>query len=756
MFVWQICFMRKIFLLTAAFLLLKITSAQTIVSGTIRTSKDPVRGATISIKDSYDGTTTDSSGKFVFKTSEKGEQTLLVSAIGYKAVEQKLQLNGTAQTIDIILKEEVSEMKAVVITAGSFEASDKKKATVLSSIDILTTASANADVTGAIKTLPGAQQVGESEGLFVRGGTASETKTYIDGTLVNNFFYSSVPNIAQRGRFSPWMLKGTVFSAGGYSALYGQALSSALILETLDLPERSSGTVTASFISGSAGYQKLAKNKKASWGLSYGYMNVSLAYKVLKTRPDYFQIPRFHTADANFRIKTSRSGMLKYYGYFSQNKIGVRNPSLDSIGFKEAFHLKNLNTYHNLSWRENLGSQWKFTAGASYSNNKDDIKGSFQNESNEEELITGFEYKNFLVDTKGNYFNAKAVFEKRFEGLTALRFGSEYNYTSDKTKYTRYDGAVYNATVKEQLLAGFAETDIYLTNELAAKLGARLEHSQLLNKFNLAPRISLAYKLGKESQASLAYGIFYQNPEQKYLPSTEELSFAKATHYIVQYQKTSSLQTFRIEAYYKKYDDLIKTIFVNNIERAVSNKGDGYAKGFELFYRDKKTIKNVDYWISYSYLDTKRNFLNYPTSLQPAFAAKHTANLVVKKFVGSLKTQFNANYVFASGRPYYNIRYDNSNSKFNIYDQGKTIPYNSLSFSVNYLPNVYKTGAGKYTVFVLSVTNVLGSRQVFGYNYSYNGYRKEAIMPPTKTFVYIGAFISFGVDRSQDAINNNL
>jgi hypothetical protein len=142
--------------------------------------------------------------------------------------------------------------------------------------------------------------------------------------------------------------------------------------------------------------------------------------------------------------------------------------------------------------------------------------------------------------------------------------------------------------------------------------------------------------------------------------------------------------------------------------------------------------------------------------IQPNFATKHTANLVLKKFVSKLKTQFNANYVFATGRPYYNIRYDYVNNKYAIFDQGKTIPYNSLSFSVNYLPSVFKQGASKFNVFVFSITNVLGSKQVYGYNYSYNGIRKEAIVPPTKLFVYLGAFFSFGVDRTQDVINNNL
>ena len=259
--------MRKLSLFILFLLLTNYLQAQTLVSGTVKDAKShPIAGATISIKDSYDGSTSDSSGSFSFKTTEKGEQVLVISAIGYKGVEQNINLAGAPQNIAVNLKEEINEMKAVVITAGSFEASDKKRTTVLNSIDIVTTASANADITGAIKTLPGAQQVGESEGLFVRGGTAAETKTFIDGTLVNNFFYSSVPNIAQRGRFSPFIFKGTVFSAGGYSALYGQALSSALILESIDLPDKSSANVSISPIGGGVGLQKLTKNNKCFMG----------------------------------------------------------------------------------------------------------------------------------------------------------------------------------------------------------------------------------------------------------------------------------------------------------------------------------------------------------------------------------------------------------------------------------------------------------------------------------------------------------
>jgi hypothetical protein len=66
----------------------------------------------------------------------------------------------------------------------------------------------------------------------------------------------------------------------------------------------------------------------------------------------------------------------------------------------------------------------------------------------------------------------------------------------------------------------------------------------------------------------------------------------------------------RLETYYKKYQDLIKTTTDFYRPIAVNNNGSGYAKGVELFWRDKKSLKNIDYWVSYSYLDSKRDYLN--------------------------------------------------------------------------------------------------------------------------------------------------
>ena len=752
--------MKILFTLSALLLVFTVNAQVKILGRALDNKNKALAGVSIVLKNTYDGATTDSAGNFSFSTTENGEQVFEASSSGYKTFEQKISITTSDITINPVLKELITELKAVVITAGSFEASDKKKGAVLTDIDVVTTPSANADVTAAFKSLPGAQQVGESEGLFVRGGTATESKIFIDGTQVNNFFYNGTPGIAQRGRFNPFLFKGTVFSTGGYSALYGQALSSALILESKDLPEKSEADFGISVVGVGGGLQHLAKNKKSSWGFSANYTNLVLAFKVIKQQQEYFKIPVIFDGDANFRFKTKGGGIVKLYSYLSKTNVGSRTKDIDSVGMKDAFTLQNINQYHNISFKQNLKNRWKINAGASFSNNKDDIENELQNADNVKQTVTTpffYAFKNFILNTKGSFFQNRIVLEKKLSGLSAIRFGTELSSSNEKSVYTLYNGTKFSESVKENMIAAFAESDIYITNSLAAKLGVRGEHSQLLNKWNVAPRASLAYQLGKYSSVGFAYGIFYQNPERKYLPASTFLNFSKAAHYILQYQMITGVRTLRVEMFYKKYDDLFKTRYNSNSrEVAANNNGNGFAKGFEIFWRDKKTIKNVDYWISYSYLDTKRDFINFPSSIQPSFAAKHTAAFVFKKFVLPWKTQFNLSYNFATGRPYYRIAYDGTQNKSVFTDRGTTINYNSCSFSINYLPTIGKKATKNFAVWVLGINNVLGQRQVYTYNYSTDGNRKEAVTPPSKRFVFIGCFLSFGTDRTQDAINNNL
>lgn len=747
--------MMKKMLATATILFL-VTGvfSQTLISGKVKDGKGhPIPGASVSVKNSFDGATSDSTGKYQFNSSDTGTQTLTVSSVGYRPIDVTLQMAGKPIHMDLQLKEEPNELKAVTISAGSFAAGDSKRGAVMSSLDIATTAGSNADITAALKTLPGTQQVGEQEGLFVRGGTGQETKQFIDGSLVNNPYYTSVPDISTRGRFSPFLFKGTVFSTGGYSALYGQALSSVLLLESIDLPERSEIDASISPIVVGVGTQQLANNKNSSWGMSYNYVNVGIYFGLVSQKPDYFHSPAFHNGDANFRIKTKSGGMIKYYTTFAYNDLGLRTADIDSPLLKNAFSVANHNWYNNLSWRENLGKGWKMLLSTSYSTNLDNIQQQVQGPDNQPRTYPDTMYmqsKNFTLSNKQNLVTGKGVFEKKLSGLSAFRFGVEYWYN--------YNPLKYNDTLKiihDQLASLFAETDIYLTNELAAKIGVRYEYSSLLRKSDLGPRVSLAYKTGKDAQISAAYGIFYEKPDNQQLFYTTDLKFTQATHYILNYQKMNKDQIFRVEAYYKLYNGLIKTIPISYNYLGYSNGGSGYADGIDLFWRDKKTFKDFDYWISYSYIDTKRQFMNYPTKLTPDFVATHTASLVMKRFITDWKAGFNLTYTYATGRPYYNFMINNT-GKYYTAAEGTTKDYQSLNFSCEYIPSLGKVKPKTFIVWFASMSNVLGYNAIYGYHYSFDGTMKQPITPPASRFYFIGCFLSWGVDRTQDAINNNL
>jgi len=740
--------MKTILFFLISFFSFALSFSQTKITGKVTFKNKGIGEINVTLKNTYDGATTDSDGNFSFETSEKGNQILTFTHPKYNEVQKPIVIEDKDVSVNTELKEQINEIDAVVISAGSIEASDRKRATaLLTPIDIYTTAGADGQISSALTYLPGVQKVGETEGLFVRGGTGTETKIFMDGSLINNYFSSSVPGIAGRDRFNTSLFKGNIFSSGGYSALYGQALSGALMLESVDLPDQSSYDFGVSPIFLSGGFQKLSDNKNYSYGATLGYSNLNLIQKIFNFNTNFIDAPQGLNGDANFRIKTKSGGFFKYYGMFDTNKMGVKTESLEP-GYDFALvRLKGENTYHNLSFKQKFG-KYLFNTSASYSYNQSDL--NFSTETNQIES----EKTELLND--GNYINFKAVIDRKINKISALRGGFELNYANEKLNF----GEV-NKNYRDLISSGFVETDLGFSNNLSAKIGVRAENSSYLNKNSLAPRFALAYRLAKDWTTSFAYGLFFQNPESKYINSSANLDFQKSQHYIFQVQRSTEGRSLRFEAFYKKYDELIKTqnIVPNSnqnqqVQTAFNNNGSGFAKGIEVFWRDKKTFENIDYWISYSFLDSKRNFLNYPVSLKPSFAAEHTLSVVAKRFIPEWKTGVNLSYTYAKGRPYYDIVTQNDVNI--IRNEGRLKDYNALNLSFNYLPNLGKKDSKAFTIFVLSISNILGNKNVYGYNFSQNGSRNSAVVPPVNTFVFVGMFISFGVDKTQDAINNNL
>ncbi|WP_109697997.1 TonB-dependent receptor [Chitinophaga deserti] len=704
-------------------------NAQQIIGRVTDKSGRGLEGASISLIGTADGATADSTGRFRFGTASHPPYRLTVSYIGYKTTTADA---SAGSEIKIVMGKDPSTLQPVVISAGAFSAGDKNKGAVMTAMDVVSVAGNGGDVANAARTLPGAQQIGEREGLFVRGGAGSETRQFVDGTLVPSPYFASMPGLPQFNRISsPFLFDGIVFSTGGYSAAYGQGLSGALILETQDLPEKSSAVIGISPMVAVAGVQKLAKNGRSSLGLSTRYMTWHYYAKAVPQNPEYATGPAYSITEANYRQRTGKTGMLKVYANFGYHQAELYREDIDSAALLNRFASTDRNLYLNISHRSRPGKNYRLDLGAALNYNSADISRGMVNRDKTTTHPEGpvFAGKFSEYRSRERSLQGKAVLTRYFEGGHLVLAGAEAQIGE-----------------MDELYAGFAEGEWRLHHAVALRTGARWEYSRLSGKGNIAPRVSLAVRTGTYSQINAAYGIYYQQAERRWRMEEPSLPQAKASHYILNYTRKENGRIFRAEGFYKQYDRLLKTYPSTNMS------GSGYANGLEMFWRDKKSVPNFDYWISYSYLHTRRDHLDYPLPLQPDFAAPHTLSVVAKRFFEKISTNVNVSWSLAAGRPYYDFTPDHQ-----IRQQGTTRAYNVVNLGFAHMLSLFPKWKQKdFTVIASGINNVLGTRQVFGYDFSYNGQTKSPITLPATRNYFIGIFMSLGIDRTEDYLNDNL
>jgi hypothetical protein len=710
----------KPFLPIAVLFFSLISFSQTTISGKVVDEKNkPIPNANIFIDGSYDGATSDNKGEFSFSTTSKGNQTLVISALSFEIKKIEIIMNKY-QNQTIILKRIATELNEVLITAGTIESGGKSRVSVLKPLDILTTAGNPGDIVSAFKTLPGTQIVGESGKLFVRGGEANETQTFVDGLRVAQPYLQTANNVPTRSTFSPLLFKGTSFSTGGYSAEYGEALSSVLVMNTIDEPDLEKTDIGIMTVGLGLGNTQKWKNNSLS--VNSSYINLQPYQALLPDNIEWIKPYQSFGGETVFRQKLDR-GLLKLYASYTAANFDLKQADINYPD-KVRTQNKNTNLYSNLSYKGGFGDNWNVFAGISFAKSRNN----------------GI-YDVYNYDSSENASHLKLKLTKPISNKIKTSFGADYFYTNFSESVTNFNSG-YNSNI----LAAFSETDFLFTKNLIAKAGFRFSKNELLDESSIAPRLALAYKVAKNQQFSMAYGTFEQAPKNEYLKYTANLQAEKAQHYILSYEFNKDKQIFKAEVYYKNYDNLVKhdtksPVFISNF----NNSGTGFAKGLELFWRDSKNIKNLEYWISYSYIDTKRDYQNFPKEATPSFVADHTLSLVSKYWIQEWRSQIGATYTFSSGRPY-------NNPNETVFMDGKTKSYNNLSVNWAYLISPQK-------ILFFSVTNVAGIKNVYGYNYantpnSAGIYESQAIVPTADRFFFVGFFWTISSDKKTNQLEN--
>ena len=698
--------------------------SQTKISGkVVNKKKVPMVGVNVFIEGTYDGALTNEKGEFSFETEAKQNQILKFTLSGFLEVTEAIVIESYVNQ-EFTLYQDMNTIDTVVISAGTIKAGDNSKVTALKPLDIVTTAGSAGDIVAALETMPGVNAVGESGRLFVRGGEAGETQTYVDGIRVAQPYGASPTNVPTRGRFSPFLFKGITFSTGGYSAEFGDALSSVLLLNSVDEPAQNQTDISIMTVGGGIGKSKKWKNSSLSFNTSY--INLKPYYLVTPQSLDWNKSPESITGETVFRTKIKK-GLLKVYAALDRSSLNVNQKDINFTD-KVNFGLTNTNLYVNTVYKGNIATALQLQTGFSfgYGNNKIGINADRLN--NYERAV---HYKLKLRQTFSNRFK--------------LNFGGEFFHTNFNENFQAFAQNRFDYGYQNNTVALFSEAEVLVSQNIAFNLGLRSSNASLVDEITIEPRFSMAYKVAKNSQISLAYGSFNQTANPDYLKYASTLKYESTKHYIVNYLYNNDGKMFRAEAYYKDYTNLItydgsSPTFASNY----ANSGLGYAKGLDLFWRDNKTVKGLDYWITYSFIDSERKYRNYEKQVTPTFIANHNFSIVTKYWVDKLKSQIGLTYTFNSGRPY-----DNPNE--DAFMNGKTKSFNNLSLGWSYLLSQQK-------ILYFSATNLLGASNVFGYQYAnspdVNGtFQRQAITQPASRFFFIGFFWTISDNKKTNQLD---
>lgn len=202
-----------------------------------RATSQPIMGVNVLLQhyeseEVVQGTATDRNGYYGLSIPEAGRYVIRISHIGYKIYTDTLNLEtGTRRTINISLDQDDQLLDELLIAPASGTIMRAGGEQRIRAIDIarVPTPAGSGDLATYLQALPGVMSTGDRGGqLYIRGGTSSQNKVLLDGTVIYQPFHI----VSFYSAFPEYLISGVDFYPGGYGSRYSSRMSSVLDIQT--------------------------------------------------------------------------------------------------------------------------------------------------------------------------------------------------------------------------------------------------------------------------------------------------------------------------------------------------------------------------------------------------------------------------------------------------------------------------------------------------------------------------------------------
>lgn len=665
--------MKRI-LFVVLFLIIQISSIAQTIEGKITDFKlNPLAAVNISIIDQSGGLISDKDGFYKVNIKANRSHVIAFSFIGYETEKIRVPMlkKGQKYTLNISLEESNTLLDDIIVKD---QKSRKNNLSRIKTKHVEVIPGSGGGIESVLKTLPGVSSANELSSQYsVRGGNFDENLVYVNGIEVYRPFL--IHSGQQEGlSFVNTDLVGSIlFSAGGFSAKYGDKMSSVLDIKYKQ-PKKTASSLSLSLLGGSAHLEGISKNRRLSYLLGFRHKSNQYLLSSLDTEAEY--VPRFSDLQTylNYKINTNWDISLltniskNQYQMIPQDRntdFGTFNEALRLTVFFEGQELDKYETYFGaLSTRFNPNTkvQLELTGSAfqTFEQENFDILGEYwlyqldNNLGSDNFGDVAFDrgvgkYINHARNSldarvinfshKGNYNDKdiSLVWGLKFQNEDINDRISEWTLI-DSAGFTLphpYDSIGSTSNSNQQVLMNeILKTDINISS---TRQSGYLEYSQDLNNFSLnagtrssywsynkellvSPRVSLAYAPNWEKDVvfRLASGIYYQSPFYKELRYPDgrlnnNIESQKSTHYVIGsdylFYKWGRPFKWITELYYKKLDNLIP-YKVDNVR--IQYLAENNSKGYATgvdFKINGEFVSGVESWASLSIMQTEEDII---------------------------------------------------------------------------------------------------------------------------------------------------